>query len=162
MPRPWYSGEYPGERPAHYTGRDLICSTLALALLVLGIFATDHHHDAPPPDDLAAIAARLHRCLNLHANPPPTTATQAVQPVSHKNTYISRYAACHARSEICDDAPLYLDACATRAVSHASTSPLSRQLGHPRSEGNRAQCDQHLRIASRDCSPPIQVSPRYA
>jgi hypothetical protein len=49
-------------------------SDLALALLVLGIFATDHHHHAPPPDDLAAIAARLYRCLNLHANPPPTTA----------------------------------------------------------------------------------------
>src|SRR5690349_337411 len=88
MSQPGYSRSTPGERPARRVGRGPIRSTLALALLVLGIFATDHHHHTPPPDDLAAIATRLYRCLNLHANPPPTTATQADQPASHRNISI--------------------------------------------------------------------------
>lgn len=75
---------------------------LALALLVLGIFATDHHHDTPPPDDLAAIAARLDRCLNLHANPSlqpplpprPNSARDGRWYLVYVNYVDARYAHC--------------------------------------------------------------------
>jgi len=43
---------------------------LSLPLLVLGILATDHHHDAVTADHLAMLAARLHRCTHLHDSPP--------------------------------------------------------------------------------------------
>ena len=40
--------------------------TLPLALLVLGILLTDHHHDSLATDHLAVLAAWLDRCLHLH------------------------------------------------------------------------------------------------
>src|SRR5262249_28204545 len=48
---------------------------LPLALLVLGIFATDHHHDPLATDHLAVLATRLYRRSHFHLviSPPAST-----------------------------------------------------------------------------------------